>query len=64
MSENLRIWTEIGFNIFYLVFIWILVILFVQKIPAMGMLMIPKTIAYLLMAVAVYRKFFRPVPSR
>jgi len=35
------------------------VILFVQKVPMIGMLMIPKTIAYLLMAWAVYRSYFR-----
>jgi len=37
------------------------VILWVQKVPLLGMLMIPKTIAYLLMAVAVYRKYFRKI---
>lgn len=43
------------------------VILFVAKIPSLGMLMIPKTLAYVAMAVIAYRDLFRPsrdsVPS-
>lgn len=35
------------------------VILFVQRVPAVGMLMIPKTLAYLAIAVVVYRAFYR-----
>lgn len=35
------------------------VILFVQVAPMVGMLMIPKTLAYILMAVIAYRRFFK-----
>jgi hypothetical protein len=36
------------------------VILFVQQVPLLGMLMIPKTVAYVGMAVVAYRALFRP----
>jgi hypothetical protein len=39
------------------------VILFVQQAPLIGMLMIPKTMAYLAIAVIAYRSFYR-VPRR
>lgn len=35
------------------------VILFVQQVPAIGLLMIPKTVAYLAMGVVAYRGLFR-----
>lgn len=35
------------------------VILFVQQVPAVGMLMIPKTLAYLVMAIVGYRDIFK-----
>lgn len=35
------------------------VILFIQKAPMLGMLMIPKTIAYMLMAYYTYKYFFK-----
>lgn len=35
------------------------VILFVQKVPLLGMLMIPKTVAYLVMAVLAWRWLFK-----
>lgn len=40
------------------------VILFVQSLPAIGMLMIPKTLAYVAIAVLAYQRFFQPVPAR
>jgi hypothetical protein len=36
------------------------VILFVQQVPLLGMLMIPKTVAYVGIAVVAYRALFRP----
>lgn len=44
------------------------VVLFMQRWPLLGMLMIPKTLAYVGMAIIAYRTFFRlsdgrePVP--
>ncbi|GAB4562661.1 MAG: hypothetical protein Kow0047_10930 [Anaerolineae bacterium] len=35
------------------------VILWVQKVPALGMLMIPKTLAYVAIAIIAYRAWFR-----
>jgi hypothetical protein len=35
------------------------VILFVQRMPAIGMLMIPKTLAYVAIAVIAYQQFFQ-----
>lgn len=40
------------------------VILFVQRLPAIGMLMVPKTLAYLAMAALVYARLFKPLPAR
>jgi hypothetical protein len=40
------------------------VILFVQRVPLLGMLMIPKTVAYVAIAVVAYRALFRaPAPE-
>lgn len=36
------------------------VVLWVQRVPALGMLMIPKTVAYVAIAVLAYRAFYRP----
>lgn len=36
------------------------VVFWVQRVPALGMLMIPKTVAYVAIAVLVYRALFRP----
>jgi hypothetical protein len=50
-------------NIAYCIFIsylfYIIVILLVQKILIIGMLMIPKTVAYMVMAWIVYRSYFK-----
>jgi hypothetical protein len=37
---------------------YIPVVLFIQKVPVLGMLMIPKTIAYVVLAVIGYRRLF------
>jgi hypothetical protein len=50
---NLSLWTFVSYA-FYLP-----VILFVRLEPLLGMLMIPKTVAYLVMAYLVYRRYFR-----
>ncbi len=39
------------------------VILFVQQAPLVGMLMIPKTMAYLVIAFIAYRALYRPKPQ-
>ncbi|QVI19913.1 hypothetical protein KHQ06_26950 [Nocardia tengchongensis] len=39
------------------------VVLFARRVPALGALMIPKTIAYVAMAIQVYRGFYRPAPA-
>jgi hypothetical protein len=39
------------------------VILFVARAPAVGMLMIPKTLAYVAIALIAYRNFFLPGPA-
>lgn len=42
---------------------YIPVILFAQQIPLLGMLMIPKTCAYLAVAVIAYRGLWKPAPQ-
>jgi hypothetical protein len=54
-----RFLTYLAILIFISFLFYLPVILFVQKIPLIGMLMIPKTIAYLLMAIAINRQFFK-----
>lgn len=56
-----RLFTYLSILIFISYVFFLPVILFVQKVPMIGMLMIPKTIAYLLMAVAIYRNFFKKI---
>ena len=58
-QRNNRLFTYFSILILISFAFYLPVILFVQKVPIIGMLMIPKTIAYLLMAVAVYRNFFK-----
>ncbi len=50
--RNIAIWIFVSYA-FYLP-----VILLVQKIPMIGMLMIPKTIAYVIIAIIGYRAYF------
>ena len=96
MSEELRIWVEVAFNVTYLIVIWglaylvlrdslktgdatfkwigisilisyacyIPVIFFVQQVPMIGMLMIPKTLAYVAIGFLAYNDFYRPRSSR
>ena len=40
------------------------VILFVQKVPAIGMLMIPKTLAYVAIAIIGHRNLFQPAEKQ
>ncbi len=62
-KRNDRVFSWLSLLIFTSYVFYIPVILLVQKYPMTGMLMIPKTIAYLLMAVSVYRNFFKPKKS-
>ncbi|MBC8452522.1 MAG: hypothetical protein H8D65_01540 [Spirochaetes bacterium] len=52
-QKKMGIWILVSYG-FYLP-----VILFVQAVPLIGMLMIPKTIAYLFMALNVRKEFFK-----
>ena len=51
-------------NISYMIFVSYLcympVIFFVQKVPLLGMLMMPKTLAYVAVAILAYRELFLP----
>ncbi len=53
----------IGVSILVSYACYIPVIFFVQRAPMIGMLMIPKTIAYVVIAVVAYRALFSPVRS-
>lgn len=53
------VFKKFAFYIFASFSFYLPVILFVQVTPMVGMLMIPKTIAYILMALASYRRFFK-----
>lgn len=48
-----------AYFIFASFFFYLPVILFVQVAPWVGMLMVPKTIAYIMMAIATYGRFFK-----
>jgi hypothetical protein len=54
-----RAFTWIGISILVSYAMYIPVILFVQQLPMIGMLMIPKTIAYLVIAFIAYNELFR-----
>ncbi len=62
ISEGLasrdRAWAGIGWAMVASYAFYTPVILFAAKIPALGLLMIPKTIAYLVMAFIAYRAYF------
>ena len=49
----------IGLSIFLSYLFYIPVILFVREIPMLGMLMIPKTLAYIVIAIIAYNAFYR-----
>jgi hypothetical protein len=53
-----RLFTWIGWSIVVSYAMYIPVILFVQQVPMIGMLMIPKTVAYVAIALIVYQGFY------
>ena len=58
LKNNDVIYKGISLWIFVSYLCYIPVILFVQKAPLIGMLMIPKTLAYLAVALIGYRNYF------
>jgi len=58
-----RTFTWIGYMILVSYGCYLPVILFVQRVPVLGMLMIPKTVAYVVIAWLAYANLFVP-PSR
>jgi hypothetical protein len=58
-----RIFKWIGWSIVVSFAFYIPVILFAEQIPLLGMLMIPKTIAYLVIAIVAYRGLWHQVPA-
>jgi len=57
-----RTWVQLGWLIVGSYAFYAPVILFVQRVPAIGMLMIPKTLMYLAMAWLAYARLFKPAP--
>jgi len=57
-KNNDKVFKRFSYYIFGSYLFYLPVILFVQKAPMVGMLMIPKTIMYILMAVETYKAFF------
>lgn len=58
LANDERMYVNIAYAMFASYLFYIPVILFVQRVPMLGMLMIPKTIAYLAMAFIGYRRIF------
>jgi len=58
-AEGDKAFTQIGYMILLSFAFFIPVILFVQKMPMIGMLMIPKTLAYVAIAVIAYKNIFK-----
>ena len=58
-----RAFTWIGIMILVSYACYIPVILFVQQVPAIGMLMIPKTMAYVAIGFIAYSDLYRPVAA-
>ena len=58
-SRGDRVYTWIGVSILVSYGFYIPVILFVQTLPLIGMLMIPKTLAYVAIALIAYQSLFR-----
>lgn len=58
-AEKDKAFTQIGYMILVSYTFFIPVILFVQKMPLIGMLMIPKTLAYVAIAVIAYKNIFK-----
>lgn len=57
-KEKERFYNYLAILIFASYLFYLPVVLFVQQMPILGMLMIPKTIAYVWMGFLVFRKFF------
>jgi len=53
-----RAFTWIGISILISYACYIPVILFIQQVPLLGMLMIPKTVAYVAIAILAYRSLY------
>lgn len=53
-----RTFTQIGWCIFFSYLFYTPVILWVRQVPMLGMLMIPKTLAYVAVAIIAYRALF------
>jgi hypothetical protein len=58
-----RTFYRIGVSILVSYACYIPVIFFVQRVPMIGMLMIPKTVAYVFIAMIAYRALFRPAEA-
>ena len=63
IAHNERTFVALAGSVFASYLFYIPVILFIRSVPALGMLMIPKTLAYLVIAAIGLRSFFakRPV---
>ncbi len=62
-AEGDRPFIWIGSLILFSFVCYVPVIFFVQQIPSLGMLMIPKTMAYLVIAVICFAVFYRKKPA-
>lgn len=58
-----RAWRNIGWAMVVSFACYLPVILFAAKVPALGLLMIPKTIAYVVMGFIARSRFFRAPPA-
>ncbi|MFC2036591.1 hypothetical protein ACFLYD_01295 [Chloroflexota bacterium] len=58
-----RAFTWIGIMILVSYALYLPVILFVQQMPTIGMLMIPKTMAYVAIGFIAYFRLYRPTPA-
>lgn len=59
-KKNDRLFKAIGWCVFWSYLFYTPVILFVRQVPMLGMLMIPKTLAYVAIAVIAYRALYQP----
>lgn len=59
-----RVFRWVGYSILVSYGFYLLVILFVQVLPVIGMLMIPKTLAYVAIAIIGYRALFVQPPNQ
>lgn len=57
-KENDKRYQYFGYTIVASFFFYIPVILFVRDIPILGMLMIPKTVAYMILAWLTYKYYY------